>query len=128
MKQKHPASLVSGLAGMLTAFLILFAGSYGCAKLDPGTDPIVVRCEQTQKVALSAFDEFLKFDASNPGLPVQVHKVADLIRVEAPRNLVALDVARKTYESDRTKNNAGQVTAILDAIQSQLETISALKK
>lgn len=34
----------------------------GCAKLQPGVDPLVVRAEQTESMAYNTFDAFLKLD------------------------------------------------------------------
>ena len=61
--KKHLASIfgfasVCGLAAMLYT---------GCASLNPGADPLVVRTEQTLTGASSTFDFVLGFDNANRG-------------------------------------------------------------
>ena len=111
----------------LLSAALLFLGCSGCAHLSPGQDPLIVRCEQVQKSALTALDEFLRFDAAHPDLPNSVHKVADAIRDNGPAAFVSLDVARKAYEANKTQKNADAVSAILDAINSELAAVAALK-
>ena len=52
----------------ITVLAALVAGIFiGCATLQPGADPLVVRAEQVETVAASAFDTVVILDNSNRG-------------------------------------------------------------
>lgn len=55
------ALLVAGKAATLTMVILLC----GCASLQPGADPVVVRAEQTTKMAELTFVTFLSSEHAN---------------------------------------------------------------
>lgn len=107
----------------LQAFILICFFS-GCATLQPGADPLIVRVEQTQSVALTTLDGFLKFDLSTPGLPNSVHILADKVRATAPHALTLLDNARKTYESTKSQEAKTQLATALSVIEALLSEVN----
>jgi hypothetical protein len=92
----------------------------GCAALQPGADPIVVRAEQTTAIALDTFDLFLRVERQNEAslykLNPKIHDFANLIRREAPQWLETARHLTKTYKSSRTeasKANLGTIVSLL---------------
>jgi hypothetical protein len=100
----------------------------GCAKLQPGADPIVVRAEQLETTAYSTFDTFLKLDdiamANTTIAPTwtnSAHPFATYLRkpVQNGTNTVpfgiatvlSLDQVKLAYQAGTTSSNA-LVTAI----------------
>lgn len=63
MNIKNPLPTV--IPGILLAFVCVVV--FGCAQLKPGTDPLLVRTEQTEAAAKSTFDLILSIDHSDRG-------------------------------------------------------------
>ena len=102
---------------ILTATLLLA----GCASLQPGADPLIVRAEQTETIAKSAFDTVLKFDNSNRGYwetnAPAYHSFCEWLRqpqtVEVTNTLpraaallISLDDIKLAYKSSTASSNA----------------------
>ena len=93
----------------------------GCASLQPGADPLVVRAEQTEAIAKSAFDTVLNFDNSNRGFwatnSPAYHSFCEWLRqpqtVEATNTLpraaamlISLDDIKLAYKISTVSSNA----------------------
>ena len=93
----------------------------GCASLQPGADPLVVRAEQTEAIAKSAFDTVLNFDNSNRGFwatnAPAYHSFCEWLRqpqtVEATNTLpraaamlISLDDIKLAYKISTVSSNA----------------------
>jgi hypothetical protein len=136
---------------ILIGFIALgFFFGPGCASLEKGADPVVVRAEQTLTVATSAFDTFLKLDNDNRALvkqkAPQVHEFAEWLREPSQfpgsTNVVArwaclvesAELTKLAYKQNRSADNkANLVTALatlqtaVDQAQSQLAELNTLK-
>ena len=93
----------------------------GCASLQSGADPLIVRAEQTETIAKSAFDTVLQFDNSNRSFwetnAPAYHSFCEWLRqpqtVEvtntlprAAAMLVSLDDIKLAYKSSTASSNA----------------------
>lgn len=100
--------------GLLVSILLM--GS-GCASILSGNDPVVVRAEQTEKIALATFDTFLAIEAAHQAeiqsMSPIIHTVAENVRKNGKNWLTTANNLRKTYKSSRTpENKANLMTAI----------------
>src|SRR6185312_16847534 len=57
-----PITKITPLLAIAAGLLVLDGCLTGCAPLQPGADPIVVRTEQTETVAKGTFDDLLGID------------------------------------------------------------------
>jgi len=109
---------------------LLVAVLCGCAALQPGADPIVVRTEQTISVAYGTFDTFTKLDNDNRDLfktkiPA-VHQFAEWLRVKVgqpptPRGISLIESANRVkvaYKSNRTPENKANLVTALASLES----------
>lgn len=108
----------------------------GCAKLQPGADPLIVRAEQTEITALATFDLLLNTDDSNRAFyrekAPHFHAFAEWLRAPMPwggtnlqRSLVLvhnLQNVKATYRKDRSNSNL--LTTALLTIQSAMNQAS----
>lgn len=108
---------------IIAAFLLV--ALCGCAALTSGTDPLVVRTEQTETVAYSTFDTFLVIDNANRALiqsnAPAVHAFAEQLRKLVPDGtntvpqgilwILQLDRVKQAYKSGIQSSNA-LVTAL----------------
>jgi len=98
----------------------------GCAILKPGSDPLVVRTEQTLTIAKATLDTFEKTDNANRAFwktnAPALHTFAEYLRVKVvvnetnylPRGLAyvsALESVKLAYKQGKASSNA-VVTAI----------------
>jgi hypothetical protein len=92
----------------------------GCATLQPGADPLVVRTEQTQAVAKGAFDMVLRIDHSNREFwktnQPAFHGFCEWLRTpqmildgtnysRAATMLINLDRVKLSYKANRGESN-----------------------
>lgn len=115
----------------LLAILFTLALITGCATLQPGADPLVVRSQQTEKVAFDTFDTFLKLehryaDKVKKTVP-EVSKFADWLREpvgDSPRGIAmvkSLGKVRKAYAAAKTPDNKAKLGSAVDALAAVLE-------
>jgi len=147
-KRSHEGSKRQTINGAL-AILALLALGVGCARLQPGADPIEVRAEQSVSVAGDTIDLFVGLDCDNQELlrakAPGVHKFAEWlrervptpgetgpVRTTTPRGLALpaeANLARLTYKKNRTAENRAKLTAALAALDEALrQTQSNLVK
>lgn len=125
----------NGIVTALGITFLLFMGLMlsGCARLQPGADPLVVRVEQAETGAVSTFDLVLRMDDTDrefwkqkaPGF----HSFAEFLReplaaegtnteARALSLVRSLDVIKKDYQAGRASSNA--VTAALATLRGLL--------
>ena len=115
--------LVSGICLMLLGLGLLTVAFTGCAKLQPGADPLVVRTEQLETTAYSTFDTFLKLDdvamantTVAPTWTTSAHPFAVYLRKPITvgtntlpfgiASVLSLDTIKVSYQSGTTSSNA----------------------
>lgn len=149
------AQPAASLAKTLSAIAIMFAlaGTFGCARLQPGADPIVVNVERSETVAKSTFDLVLSVDNSKrdyfrtnapafhnfcewlrepqtireSGNPIDNIGTAVLPRASAM--LYSLDVVKLDYKQARASSNElftalGTVNGVVDQASTWLTVIT----
>lgn len=118
-----PPAKTTGSGGTLGVLLVLgLLGSllYGCAPLQPGADPLVVRVEQTQTTAKGAFDLVLNVDQANREFyrtnAAAFHSFCEWLRVPTPVSgggvlprasamLWTLDAEKLAYKAGSASSN-----------------------
>lgn len=114
---------------MLALLPILVIGCGGCAALDKGADPVVVRAEQFYQGADQMFRAFTTFEYNNrakliaAGFP-EVEKAANTIRIDGFNALVSLQQAVIAYKANRTPENKANIATWI-ATAEKLETIAS---
>ncbi len=102
---------------------ILCIALMGCAVLKPGADPVVVRAEQTVKVAFEGCDSFLKWVHMNrAAVPPEIQTYATALRESGPlafKTARTLTKAYKQNRSDENRANLDTALAVLIALQSE---------
>lgn len=127
MKQIRPIliGLVTLAVGCLFATMLM-----GCSTVATGADPLVVRAEQTETIAYSTFDTFLKIDDANRAAIIAaapaVHAFAEQLRQPVMDGtnqtrqgllwVIQLDRVKLAYESGGGSSNA--VTAAIASVES----------
>lgn len=90
---------------ILTAVILIGCGS----PILPGNDPIVVRAQETDKLAFTAFEAFEKIETSNAeflwSVSHEFKHVADAIRAQKKVWFNTLEAALAIYKSDRSAIN-----------------------
>lgn len=130
---RPPAPTLPTSAGMLF-FLIGFATLIGCARLQPGADPIIVRAEQVEKSAKASFDLVLHIDGSRrewfkTNAPA-FHEFCEWLRVKQdvnghkyPRSTALIknvDNVKVAYKQGRaSSNDVVTIITTLDAAAAQ---------
>ena len=91
---------------------------------------MVVYAERTTLAAMDRIDTFLRFERSNEAtLGKEVHKVAESLRLQAPRALRMARTATKTYKANRTAENKASVDTALAVLEKLAkEALSATPK
>ena len=124
----------NGPVKALVLFLGLAGLAVGCVALKPGADPLVVRVEQTQTVAKSAFDNVLQIDNGNrefyrTNAPA-FHAFCEWLRQPQPVPGLAtplprdyallwnLDQVKLAYVQAKTISNSNAVVEILATVSS----------
>lgn len=102
----------------------------GCASVEPGNDPLIVRSEQTAQIALSTFDALFNIEYSNREwidayAPMMRDRVNHL-RDYAPVALKSLRTATAEYRSERSEVTASKLQAVLSSIASGLSEANQL--
>ena len=114
-----------------TIALLIFTLAFhlaGCASLQPGADPVVVRCQQAERVAFSTFDTFVHLVADNEvrvkSIAPAAFDFAEWLRAKqldgTPRGLSmisSLGRVRRAYEANRSADNKASVLSALAALQ-----------
>ena len=132
------------IAGVLVWMVTMATLSFeGCAKLLPGTDPLVVRTEQLEGQAYNTFDSFLRLDDIanvNPAISngwQPAHVFAQYLRkpVQSGTNTVpfgvatvlSLDNVKLTYQAGTSSSNS-LITAIgvVEAVITQVGQYTTL--
>jgi len=115
------------VATLVASFLLV-----GCATVAPGNDPLVVRAEQTTKIAVNLFDSFLKYEYQNRTLlakvDVEIRKQADHIRANAPKWIEDARVLTKAYKMNRTPENKANLITVLSVLDAALTIINNYTK
>jgi len=111
---------------------------FGCAKLQPGADPLIVRAEQTEQVAKATFDLVLNVDHSDRGFwrtnAPAFHGFCEWLRQPQPvwgtnvlprasAMIANLDTVKLDYRAARASSNA-LITALL-TLSSAVDQASA---
>ena len=95
----------------------------GCAAIKPGNDPVVVRAEQTVKVAFEVCDSFLQWEHANRAtVPPEIQTYATALRDSGPiafKTARTLTKAYKQNRSDENRANLDTALAVLLALQSE---------
>ncbi len=107
----------------------------GCATLDRGADPLIVRTEQTEKVAFNTFDALVSIDDADRGfwrtnLPA-LHRFAEWLRepqvVDVTNRLARglaickrLDTVKLVYKSNKAQTNATDLATALATTEAAL--------
>jgi hypothetical protein len=104
----------------------------GCATIKSGSDPIVVRAEQSEQVAFATFDTFLKIDNANrqffrTSLPA-VHQFAEWLRTPignppSQRGIAMIesfDKVKVAYKSNRTPDNKANLITALATLEAAI--------
>lgn len=97
MREKQWLVIVAALA--LVALV-------GCATIQPGADPVLVRAEQALVVSFETVDAFLRIERENQHALDEVvpgaHAVAESMRTRGPASFRALEAAITAYRAHRT--------------------------
>jgi hypothetical protein len=113
----------------LALALALLAITSGCSHLQPGADPLVVRCEQTETIAYATFDTFLQIDDSNRAFwktnTPALHSFAEYLRAPVPDGTAncqrgisyirGLNTVKRAYKQGSASSNA--VVTILATVE-----------
>lgn len=87
--------------------------SGGCAQLDEGADPVVVRAEQTAAGAFELMDAFVQMEFNNREslrqLSPEIEKAANAVRVDGRKALEELRIATQVYKRNRSAENKATV-------------------
>lgn len=111
---------------------LLFAFCFsllGCATLQPGADPLVVRCQQAEAIAFSTFDTYVHLVADNEkrvkALAPAAYDFAEWLRAKTPEGtprglamITSLGNVRRAYAAHRTPEHKASLLAALAALQS----------
>lgn len=113
---------------MLLAIGLGIAALPGCSTIAPGSDPVVVRAEQTRETAIQTFDAFLLYEYSNRdylwGKSHDFKSVADNIRQNESGWIEALNSGIKRYKENKA-DGTGPLTQALAAIETALAEAQA---
>jgi hypothetical protein len=114
--------------------LLLVCSLAGCASLDPKSDVVEVRAEQTVSIAFDTFDTFLKLEMQNRDMLLkkapEVAAFADTLRrpvmdsgKQVPWGVSLVESANRTrlaYKMARTPENKASLLSALAAVESAL--------
>lgn len=105
------------------SLLLSLALLTGCAKIQPGADPVVVNAEQLAESSFRLVDSFLRYEhAHRATVNKEVTRIADQLRTEFPKHHDTLRIATRAYKANRTPaNKFGLETAM--ALIEQTQTI-----
>ncbi len=110
-------------AALAALFLFTLAG---CATLQPGQDPIVVRTEQALKASTPIYDAGMTWCEQNAAkLPPAALKLANAIRVDFPPAYRAVDAGLQLYKAGKGGDPLGQL-AELERLTRELLTLVKL--
>jgi|GEM_PF-1089057 len=127
----------SGAGGVVGLLVFLLAASFtftGCAPLQKGADPLIVRAEQSETVANATFDSAVRIDyAGGSLLAAKVppfHAFCEWLRQPVvispftnafPRGLAivrSLDAVKNNYEQNKGTNEYAVLISSLAAVES----------
>lgn len=112
--------------------LLLVAAAFnsGCATIiKPGSDPIVVRAEQSAETALAVFDSYLKWERRNQAVVgADAHQLADDIRTHGKAWIQDLRTATKNYKAARTGDNLDKLRFSQQMLELALNEITKYTK
>jgi hypothetical protein len=125
MRNKTPTALLLlgllALCGVLAPANIPFPTLTGCATTRPGADPVLLRAEQTLEVSFATIDGLLYLEKYNQAALTAVapdaHKVAEMLRTEAPVALKAATAAIDVYRANRTPQAQADLATWLAVVQ-----------
>jgi hypothetical protein len=130
------------LAILITVFAIGAIGtaglsSTGCKSVDPGSDPVVVNAERSEKIAFDTIDAFLKLESQNraefatlvPGVTETANDIRRKLKgspaTNTPGVFTVIDQAIDKYRAAK-KSAAPDLTAQETALQAALAGVSSL--
>lgn len=110
-RERKEAAKVAAAVGLLA----LMMGATGCTTVAPGSDPYVVRAEQTINVAFETVNAFLQWEYNNRVIaPKEVQDFAEALRFRAPDAFRSAKRMVRTYKYNRTsENKANADTAVM---------------
>lgn len=95
--------------------------SLGCSTIQTGSDPVVVRAEQTQVIAFDTVDLILKQEYTYRSLlPAESKVIADALRTHFKPANDALKNAIRSYKANRTEEGKANLTTALAVVESML--------
>lgn len=102
----------------------------GCAALQSGSDPIVVRAEQVTKASVKVIDSFLRYEYNNRALLLSVNpeikKTADKMRAEAPKWILEARKVTKIYKINRTPANKANLDTVIKVLEEAVLVINTI--
>ena len=121
------------------SILALALALAGCATLDPRTDAVEVRAEQTVVTAYDVMDTFLKLELQNRALlqikAPGVCKFADKLRAPVQVNgkavpwgislIESANATRLAYKRNRTPDNKASLVSAVAAVETALAETNA---
>ena len=97
------------LKTLLSLSLVML--SVGCANVQPGSDKLVVRAEQTRAAATETFNSFVVFEYTNREAlwksSKEIKHTADYVRAYGKSAIEELTKSIETYKVLKTSNSSG---------------------
>lgn len=115
---------MKAILALLSSVLLLC----GCASLQPGADPLVVRCQQAEATAFATFDTFVHLVADHEAkvkatVPA-AFAFAEWLRAKQPDGLPrglslveSLGTVRRAYAANRTPAGKASLLSALASLQ-----------
>lgn len=118
--------LTVGLWAVPVVPIALLVGcSGGCASVDPGSETLVVRAEQTYQGTTDVFKAFTTYEYNNRAilqkLSPEIEKAANTIRTDGFNAVESLQKAVVEYKANRTAENRS-------AIETWLQRVDVLER
>lgn len=98
-----------------------------CAQLQSGSDPVVVRAEQTQTISKDTLDAFVTYERNNDAtlraLNPQIHTYANYVRAHGQQWLRTLQAEKLAYKNNRTGENKANLLTAVAVLQEAVKQI-----
>jgi len=119
-RKNAPAEADKPAAALLAAGLLAIAAAPGCAKVQPGNDPVLVNAERTTVLAVDVFDTFTLWEFNNRlalAIAPDIRKTADLVRLKAPSWLRTARSMTEAYRTNRTPENKANLETAIELLR-----------